>query len=284
MTSTSAPPRSIVAHKPGLRWLPIVGAAMTILLQILWPLADGHGRTILTIVTVIVFASTTVMHAWIYCGAKWALSYVALTIGFAFLIEAIGTNTGYPFSQYQYTDSLGLRIAEVPLVIPIAWSMTAYLVVLISRRISAAIRPSGAPRVLVAVIGAYAMTAWDLFLDPQMVSAGYWTWASGSQDVPGVPGIPALNFLGWFLASFVLMLLLSLLPTRTVSEAVPATLWTWTWVGGVISNAFFFDRPTVALVGGLAMAVVTVPYLWLLTRTRQRRESTTDGAAEMVTS
>jgi hypothetical protein len=46
-------------------------------------------------------------------------------------------------------------------------------------------------------------------------------------------------------------------------------LWTWTWIGGVIANAFFFDRPGVAAVGGIAMAVVTVPYLWLLIRSRR---------------
>ena len=37
-----------------------------------------------------------------------------------------------------------------------------------------------------------------------------------------------MNYLGWLGASLVLMLLLSLLPTRAVSEAVPATLWAWT--------------------------------------------------------
>ena len=77
-----------------------------------------------------------------------------------------------------------------------------------------------------------------------------------------------MNYLGWLGASFVLMLLLSLLPTRAVSEAVPATLWAWTWIGGIVANAFFFDRPTAALVGGVAMAVVTVPYLWLLANKR----------------
>ena len=35
-----------------------------------------------------------------------------------------------------------------------------------------------------------------------------------------------------------------------------------------MANAFFFDRPTVALVGGVAMAVVTVPHLWLLANKR----------------
>ena len=256
--------------RPVLWWLPVVGAIATIGLQILWPLANGQSRTSLTIVTVAIFAATSVIHAGIYLGGRWAVGYLAITVGFAFTIEAIGTNTGLPFSPYDYTDALGLRVAEVPLIIPLAWAMTAYPALLLSRRLSMAIKPSGQTRILCAAIGAFALTSWDLFLDPQMVSAGYWTWSHQAADLPGVPGIPAINYLGWLAGSFVLMLLLSLLPTESVSEVVPATLWTWTWIGGIVSNAFFFDRPSVALVGGVAMAIVTVPYLWLLARERNR--------------
>ena len=254
--------------RPRLWWLPVVGAAATILLQILWPLTSGQQRTELTIITVMIFAATSVLHSWIYLGFRWAAGYGVITVGFAFIIEALGTNTGFPFSPYDYTDALGLRLAEVPLVIPFAWAMTAYPVLLLSRRLTAALNPSVGSRFVFAGIGAFALTSWDLFLDPQMVSAGYWTWNHNAVDLPGVPGIPAINYLGWLGASLVLMLLLSLLPTRAVSEAVPATLWAWTWIGGIVANAFFFDRPTVALVGGVAMAVVTVPYLWLLANKR----------------
>lgn len=250
--------------RTAIRWLPAAGAIATIFLQILWPLTSGQSRTLLTIVTVLVFAATSVSHAWIHFSARWALSYLAITFGFAFTFEAIGTGTGFPFSPYEYTDALGLQFLSVPLIVPLAWAMTAYPTLLLSRRISNALAGGHSYRITCAAIGAVAMTAWDLFLDPQMVSAGYWTWAPGSTSLPGVPGIPAVNYLGWLGASFVLMLLLSYLPAKQVSEAVPATLWTWTWVGGIISNAFFFDRPSVALVGGLAMATVTVPYLWLL--------------------
>lgn len=276
MTLTSPTQRSATAHTAG-SWLPVAGAVLTILLQILWPLSDGQTRTALTIITVLVFALTSVTHAWLYLGVQWALSYLGITVGFAFAVEAIGTGTGFPFSAYDYTDALGARILDVPLIIPIAWAMTAYPVLLLSRRLTAALRLPRANRLVFAAIGSFAMTAWDLFLDPQMVSANYWIWHHESPDLPGVPGIPAFNYLGWLAASFVLMLLLSVLPSREVPEAVPATLWTWTWIGGIISNAFFFDRPTVALVGGVAMAAVTVPYLWLLNH-RRGDETTEDSA------
>ena len=100
--------------RPRLWWLPVVGAATTILLQILWPLTSGQQRTELTIITVMIFAATSVLHSWIYLGFRWAAGYVVITVGFAFIIEALGTNTGFPFSPYDYTDALGIRLAEVP--------------------------------------------------------------------------------------------------------------------------------------------------------------------------
>ena len=49
-----------------------------------------------------------------------------------------------------------------------------------------------APRVALA---AGALTAWDVFLDPRMAREGYWSWPGGGR----YEGIPASNFLGWFL-------------------------------------------------------------------------------------
>ncbi|NQU37472.1 MAG: carotenoid biosynthesis protein [Actinobacteria bacterium] len=251
--------------------IPVVGLVATIGLQILWPLSSGQPRITLTIVTVIVFAATSVSHAWVHRGAAWALAYLGITFGFAFGLEAIGTNSGFPFGAYEYGDMLGIRIAEVPLLIPLAWAMTAYPVLLLSRRLAHKLGAGrAATYAAVVAIGAFAMTTWDLFLDPQMVSQGYWVWADPVPSLPGIDGIPAGNYAGWLLGSAVLMFLLNTLPNRPTTEAVPAALWTWTWVGGIISNAFFFGRPSVALVGGLAMAVVTIPYLYLLTTERGR--------------
>jgi uncharacterized membrane protein len=266
-----------------MAWIPRCGLVATIGLQILWPLSSGQPRITLTIATVIAFAATSVSHAWVYRGFRWALGYVAITCGFAFGLEALGTQSGFPFGDYQYSDMLGVRLADVPLVIPLAWSMTAYPVLLLSRRLSGAIAgKSGhvARYLSVAGIGAFAMTAWDLFLDPQMVSQSYWVWENPVPSLPGIDGIPAGNYAGWLLGSAVLMLLLNCLPDRATTETVPAALWTWTWIGGIISNAFFFGRPSVALVGGVAIAIVTIPYLYLLGRqhrTNQHNRSVNDA-------
>jgi uncharacterized membrane protein len=102
-----------------------------------------------------------------------------------------------------------------------------------------------------------------VFLDPQMVAAGFWRWEDVGTELPGVPGIPVTNFLGWAMVSVLVVGLLHVLIPRRVTrsdETVPALLYLWTFASQVLANAVFFGRPWVALVGGVAMGVVAVPY------------------------
>ena len=108
----------------------------------------------------------------------------------------------------------------------------------------------------------WVLAAWDLFLDPQMVGQGYWSWEDAGWALPGIPGIPMQNFLGWLLAAIVLMALLDRLPRKTVSDAVPNVMLMWVYASSVFANLVFFGRPGVALWGGICMGVVVVPWLW----------------------
>ena len=108
---------------------------------------------------------------------------------------------------------------------------------------------------------AAGLTAWDLFLDPQMVGEGYWVWVSAHPALPGIPGIPVQNYLGWLVSTLVLMAVLNRLPWTHVDLVVPRVLYGWMWIGGVVANAVFLDRPAVALIGGIGMAVLGIPAL-----------------------
>jgi putative membrane protein len=181
----------------------------------------------------------------------------------ALLAEAIGVTTGFPFGHYAYTDKLGPQLIGVPLVIPLAWAMMAYPALLAGRRLAS-------PRMSRILISAWALASWDLFLDPQMVDAGQWRWADPSPALPGISGIPVTNFLGWLAVSIILMAILdALLPDRPADDALPATLYLWTYASSVLAAAVFFERPGVALVGGVAMGVVAIPYGYSLWRTRR---------------
>lgn len=119
-------------------------------------------------------------------------------------VEVVGQASGFPFGSYQYTPLLQPQLAGVPVLIPLAWLMMmppAWAMALVI----AGAQPGWRARVRRAAVAALAFTAWDLFLDPQMVAWNAWVWA-----VPGVYfGIPLLNFAGWLLVAFCVSLLLA---------------------------------------------------------------------------
>ena len=113
-----------------------------------------------------------------------------------------------------------------------------------------------------AILGGILLASWDLFLDPQMVGEGYWTWADTGWELPGIPGIPLQNFLGWLLASVVLMASLSRLPRKVARDGVPTMMLIWIYASNVFAALVFFGKPGVAIWGLVCMGVVMVPWMW----------------------
>lgn len=235
----------------------VVPAALggaTILAQIAYPLVSGEPRNVLTIVTVLLFFAASVTHALLRRGVRFAVTLVAVTAGGGLLVEAFGVRTGFPFGGYAYAGTLGWRLLGVPVVIPLAWTMMAYPALLVARRITAA-------RVAGPLVAGWALASWDLFLDPQMVQAGHWVWETDGAYL----GIPVSNFLGWYVTAAVMMGLLWRLPggpgRRADDDRVPYALYLWTYGSSIMAHAVFFDNPQVALIGGLGMGVVVLPFV-----------------------
>lgn len=246
------------------RWLTRLAwliTALAIAAQIAYPLTSGEPLRQLTIATVLTAATAVLMQAWSTYGLRYAAIYLSVTAGFAFLIELVGVTTGWPFGEYSYAETLGSKIHGVPVLVPLAWVMMAHPLLVASRRLNAR---------WAAFIAGFGLMAWDVFLDPMMVAAGHWTWVHTTPALWGVPGIPLSNFFGWLLSGIVLMAILhALLPGERRSHPEPtghtATWLVWTYFSGVIGSLFFFDRPSVALVGGVLMGVIVIPYatsLW----------------------
>ncbi|MCA1713488.1 MAG: carotenoid biosynthesis protein [Actinobacteria bacterium] len=239
--------------------VPLVLAATTVLLQIAYPLVHGHPRDVLTVVTVVVFFLASASHALATRGARWTGVFVLVTAGTGLVAEAVGTATGFPFGAYSYADSLGPKLLGVPLVIPLAWSMMAYPSLLAGQRLCRS-------RWAAAAVGGFGLASWDLFLDPQMVEAGHWRWDASRFALPGAPDIPGSNYLGWLAIAVLMVGVLQLLPRRVRDDRQPAALFLWTYASSVLANAAFFGRPLTALVGGVGMGLVAVPYALALRR------------------
>ena len=244
-------------QRPSRVWnaIPWVFASLTILGQITWILA-GPARDALTIATVCTFFLASASHALVRRGPTWTLAYLGIAAGIGLAVEAVGTATGLPFGQYDYSDSLGPKLLGVPVVVALAWAMMAYPALLAAQRLPTT-------RIGVTVIGAWLLASWDLFLDPQMVAEGHWIWANPAPALPGVPGIPLSNYLGWLLTALVMIGLLSRLPVKDSSrDGVPTLMLAWVFGSNVLANLVFFGRPAVALWGGIAMGIVIVPWAW----------------------
>jgi uncharacterized membrane protein len=264
--------------------VPLGLAAATVLAQISYPLLSGRVLVLITIATVVLFCATSLIHAAVTAGARTALLLLLVAGGVGLLAEAVGTATGFPFGPYEYSGTLGWEVLAVPVVIPLAWTMMAWPMLLLGRRLAAAMvgaldRSRGlgertAARVRVAataLLGGLAFASWDLYLDPQMTAAGHWVFAEPEPGLPGVPGIPLTNYAGWVLVGVLMLALLDAVVPRTdVAERVPAALLAWTWLGSALANAVFFGRPEVAAYGFVGMGLFVGPYLYLYSSQRRR--------------
>lgn len=202
----------------------------------------GSVRDRLTVIVVVLFAATSVSHAWITRGGRVAVIVLLVTSVPGFAVELLGVHTGYPFGHYGYAGTLGLRLWGVPLVIALAWTMFAWPAALVARRL---VR-SFTARV---VVGAWALASWDLFLDPQMVSAGHWHWRYPSPHLLGVSGVPLTDYAGWLLVSALISLVLQavLHPRGGADDRWMYGLYLWTWVSSVLALAVFLDLGAAAL-------------------------------------
>lgn len=259
---TSSRPRRDLRTRPA--WL-LAGAGVG--LQVSYPLLDGPALRVVTVASVVCFAAAAVSHAAATRGVGWAAGLVGIAGGTGLVVETVGVATGYPFGTYGYESSLGWQLLGVPVLVPLAWLMLAYPSLLAGRRLA------GRRAWASWAVAAWTLAAWDLFLDPQMVAAGHWSWAYPEPALPGIPGVPLTNYAGWLVTATAMMLLLDRLPRgpgdgRLPGDGVPATVLLWTFGSQLLANLAFFGRPAVALWGGLAMGLTVVPYALALRRDR----------------
>ena len=239
----------------------VVALSITaVALEIAYPLTHGTALTNLTIATVYCAAAAMLLHALLAFGKKFTLIFASITLLYSFGIEELGLKSGWPFGTYHYDASLGLSLAGVPLLVPFAWTMMAYPILIAARK---------AAHNWAFLYGGLALMAWDIFLDPQMVAAGRWHWKLVGPHSPFTSIIPLSNTAGWLFAGMGLMALLNkFLPQERrkagATSTIPDLFLAWTLFSGVISNLFFFHRPALAVFGGFLFAAILAPYLFFL--------------------
>ena len=181
-------------------------------------------------------------------------------LAITWLAEFVGHRTGLPFGRYTYMDVLRPQVGGVPIQVPAAWLMMlppawAAGTAICARRHTINYASKWKHLAACSVVSGLAFSAWDLFLDPQMVAWGVWQW-----ETSGIYfGVPAINFFGWALIAFLALLGLS----RTFdSNAFPREalllVYTTVWLLNSLGLGLFFDQPGAAAAGFVGMGVFVV--------------------------
>ncbi|MGU3294093.1 carotenoid biosynthesis protein [Williamsia sp. M5A3_1d] len=243
------------------RVVSLAAVAAWVLAQIVYSLVEGSARDTATMAVLCAGSIAMIVDVVARRGAGRGVAIIAAVSAIVFAAEVIGTRTGFPFGAYGYaTDRIGPAVADVPILITAAWFMGAYAV----WRVAAFVVPTArAGRVAIGVVG---LVSWDLYLDPQMVAAGLWTWDAKDAGLPGMEAIPLTNFAGWAAVGLVVMGVFELLDppdtARGATPVVPLVWLCWTWAGSAFAQIFLLSdgalRSGVAY-GIVGMGVLAVP-------------------------
>ena len=149
------------------------------------------------------------------------LVFAALCLGVGTLFESVSLRTGFPFGHYTFTDLMGPKLFDLPILLPLAYVGMGYLSWVLGLVILQGQNEplSGRKIVLVPLAASFVMTAWDLSMDPVWADIDHaWVW----QDGGSFYGVPLSNFFGWFFTVYIFYQLFALylrnrviIPSRT---------------------------------------------------------------------
>ncbi|MDX2078666.1 MAG: carotenoid biosynthesis protein [bacterium] len=158
-------------------------------------------------------------------------------------VEFLGSKTNFPFGSYDYTPLLQPQLGGVPLLIPLAW----FMMLPVAWNIAHLTVGTKNPLVYI-IISAFAMTAWDLFLDPQMVMWKFWEW----HEYGAYFGIPIVNYIGWLLTAGIITAVIR--PYRWEMPRYPLwVVYAVVWFLQSIGLAVFWSMAGPAFFGCISM-------------------------------
>ena len=241
------------------RWLSRITwgiAIVSVLSGAGWWRSAGHTQDTLLITATTAAFVAAIGHAWQQRHAAWTGGLVVGGGGIWFLASWFNRSSALPFGHVHYTHRMGPLLLGVPLWLLLGWIALTYVALIAARR-------TAKPTLLVAVLAGCYLAATDSALQSALRHFGYTTWTHAHPTIPGIPGIPAQDFVGALLVAVVTMLLIDLLPATTARDGLPRLLFGWWYVVSVIGVQTVVHRPvltaTVAIMGG----VLAMPYAYL---------------------
>ena len=152
------------------------------------------------------------------------LIFATLSLAVGTLFEGMSLRTGFPFGYYRFTDLMGPKLFDLPILLALAYVGMGYLSwVLAVVILDCQNEPlSGGKIVLLPLAASFVMTAWDFSMDAVWADIDHaWVWRDGGSYY----GVPASNFFGWFLTGYIFYQLFALYLRNRVTIRSPTSHW-----------------------------------------------------------
>jgi uncharacterized membrane protein len=161
------------------------------------------------------------VHAALFYGWKDALAIFAICVGITFMMENIGSITGFPFGRYHFEVGADLpHVGVIPVIVgPLWFGMGYFSWILAGTLLGASARPSGRFELLAwPVVAAIVLTQWDVVMDPPLSTISKaWIWHEGGAHF----GVPLSNYGGWVLTSWLFYQAFAVHLSRRAEQPVP---------------------------------------------------------------
>ena len=178
------------------------------------------------IIFIVLFAVTAVL-----AYKKKRLDFIIYAVVFALIFENINIwllrNSA---DTYSYSSSFHCFIFYVPLWIALGWAVLLYLGYSATQKIKLPYQR--------AAIAALIPLAIDILLDPIAIRLKFWTWGGFSLQ-EGFFGVPANNFIGWFIVSYIFILFYLLVKKKKKEKKK--------WLIPILEYIFFFIVMSIVL-------------------------------------
>jgi putative membrane protein len=183
----------------------------TLVLFNIWKVFDRGPTTAAISASIVVFllSAFSIVHGVRQYRASRMFVFFLVAFGISWSYETTSILTGFPFGHYHYTDKLGPKLWLVPLLIMPAYFAVCYISWIVSHVLLGLTARSvkGAAIFVLPIIATFLMVMWDICMDPARATLDQaWIWRNAGPYF----GVPLMNYAGWYLCVFTILLSFSI--------------------------------------------------------------------------
>ena len=166
------------------------------------------------------------VHGSVLYGVRGMAAFTAFCLGVGAISESLSLRTGFPFGHYYFTNMMGPKVLQVPILLVLAYLGIGYsswvlsLLILGYRN-----KPlKGAGVIALPLLASFIMLAWDCSMEAIWSTLDRaWIWRDGGSFY----GVPVSNFFGWYLTAFLFYLAFALYCGTTPARKFPTSRSYW---------------------------------------------------------